>query len=972
MLATSPAPEPPPSSRTRAGDNNIPDNGPAAYFPSGPDATGQLTSRTYRHHAPSPQTHTQAQAQKFPHTRAQLALIARDHRFREIIGAGYTGFTVGNGNDSDADLDDGPAPDPRLDSVLVRQVAALLDDEKEDELKQLLKSTFEMDDEASETPVLDLMHAHKDDTSGVPFLFLTPTRRPISRPSSRASNHSFRLAPGSPRPDTPNSTASAPSSPSLLGPIRRPHTPAMSPLATGHSSTSYMNISPSSSPTLAHVSATAYFATSLPASPLSSPRLLNAKAHEFRPTPRPLSAASSIPGTSSSFAGRRAETPSPDLWAHGSGALRGASKLAIASPLIPDNTLLPPGTPPRCAHANITTADIDDEDPFDPFSQSAKGVHAHRSFHPAGAQVSPGDFESSNSNSSLSEESPSALWGNAAYPHPSTSYPDMFGEFDAGGESMYGQAPYYADQQQHAHMGPGSGNGNGNNVEDFDSGEYDPDTAAALTDGMTPFDVLSSVFGATLAPSELEEALAMNGYEFERAMQWLVDRARPTASSPGAQRIHSPGQQGFAYAGGGVHIVPRAQANIMRGGRPGAGLGGMSPTARGAGRYGNGNGNGAGRPPAQGGNRVCRYFLAGECMRADCRFSHDLDRALCRFWLRGTCAKGESCEFLHHLPNEVDVQGLTTAMSHTDINDANGGQGANSPPPDDFPTLSHENMRGARRGFTPYAGNRSFHDPGRTRFAAAAKAALGDSVFSRPTVVAPRPSPRLRLRAPALLPTLATGESVNALYMAYRSRALQLGAARNACLSRAADAWRRGDGAAAKRFSREGHDLNARMGAEAAEAAAKLVRERARSAEAAVRARDASWSTDPADRTSRGKACGGGLGVCLGVAGKETGEETAKLTQEERTEAALDVHGLHSNEATEVLEEFLLALEREHFFGLAYIIVGEEKHTGTQDAGRGASRARLATGVREWLHNWGYPWNERDGIICVDPLTHMQ
>lgn len=146
--------------------------------------------------------------------------------------------------------------------------------------------------------------------------------------------------------------------------------------------------------------------------------------------------------------------------------------------------------------------------------------------------------------------------------------------------------------------------------------------------------------------------------------------------------------------------------------------------------------------------------------------------------------------------------------------------------------------------------------------ASKAKAALGDSVFSRPMFVAPRPSPRIRLRAPQLLPTLATGEGLNALYMAYRSRALQLGAARNACLTRAADAWRRGDGAAAKRFSREGHELNARM---SAEAAAKLVRERAKGAQDAVRVRDASWSTDPADRTVHGKCCGAGLGVLLGV-----------------------------------------------------------------------------------------------------------
>lgn len=142
--------------------------------------------------------------------------------------------------------------------------------------------------------------------------------------------------------------------------------------------------------------------------------------------------------------------------------------------------------------------------------------------------------------------------------------------------------------------------------------------------------------------------------------------------------------------------------------------------------------------------------------------------------------------------------------------------------------------------------------------------------------------------------------------MSYRSRALQLGAARNACLSRAADAWRRGDGAAAKRFSREGHDLNAKMSNEMTEAAGRLVRERAKLAEQAVKSRDLNWSDDLADRSARGRACGGGLGICLGIASKDVGE--SRLSSEERTEAVLDLHGLHSNEATEVLEEFVLAV----------------------------------------------------------------
>jgi hypothetical protein len=96
------------------------------------------------------------------------------------------------------------------------------------------------------------------------------------------------------------------------------------------------------------------------------------------------------------------------------------------------------------------------------------------------------------------------------------------------------------------------------------------------------------------------------------------------------------------------------------------------------------------------------------------------------------------------------------------------------------------------------------------------------------------------------------------------------------------------------------------MSAEMAEAAGKLVRERAYLVEQAVRARDSNWSDEPGDRSSRGRVCGAGLGVCMGIASKDVGD--GMLTPEERTEGMLDLHGLHSNEATEVLEEFLLAV----------------------------------------------------------------
>ncbi|KZT27794.1 hypothetical protein NEOLEDRAFT_1088013 [Neolentinus lepideus HHB14362 ss-1] len=835
---------------------------------------------------------------RFPHTRAQLSAIARTYK-------------PADNYDSDAEGDEFS----RVSSEVAGKVVGLLDEENEDDLKVLLKATYGIDEEDQlEQHVLDLMHKHRDDIAGVPFLFLTPTRRPISRPSSRASTHSARLVP---RPDTPQS---APSSP-LAMVFRRPHTPATSPLAVGQAQ-SYMTAkseSRSSSPAVIYTPMSHAFAASMPSSPISSPRILNAKASEFKPIPRPLSAASSHP----SLQNLRDQTPSPDLWSHTPN--RPSSKLAIAAPLLPDSTLLARSiTPSSSLRSSLRPGEDDDEDdPFDPFS--AKTLP--RAFHPVIA-------------SELDSQAPWAQSPNSA---SSLSTDD-----------------------QPLHMGLEDMDRNGG--EDNESDE----AAALLTDGMTPFDVLSSVFGATLAPSELEEALVNNGYDFEHAMTWLVDRALPSQPQDSQPRVQN--------MGGRVMLVSRDEGHneVVRGGRAG---------------YGNASGPGRGQPrfngrPVTGGTRVCRYFLAGECLRADCRFSHDLERALCRFWLRGTCAKGENCEFMHHLPENVDVSGITQAMLRTGLQESPTLDYSSTPPLDDFPALGMDNFKNRRGTYQPY------NDPGRARFASAVKratpnqasaaqpqnnaslaarrAAMGNAaepIHHSTAIVAPKTSPRIKLRPPSLMPTLPTGESVSSLYMAYRSRALQLGAARNACLSRAADAWRRGDGAAAKRFSREGHELNAKMRGEMTDAASKLVKERAKLAQEAVKARDASWSDEPGDRVARGRLIGGGLGVCLGIASKSYAEGN-KLTAEERTESMLDLHGLHSNEATEVLEEFLLALEREHFYGLAYAVVGEEKHTGTQDPARGASRARLAAGVREWLHRWGYPWSERDGVICVDSLTH--
>ncbi|KAG8220862.1 hypothetical protein J3R82DRAFT_2357 [Butyriboletus roseoflavus] len=759
------------------------------------------------------------QVLRHPHTRAQLSAIIRQHR------SPVEGYA-----------DDGDDPN-RVNTTLVNKVASLLADEQEDASQRRsqvrvrrrrrygqclvpnLSPLIQSNPSQLEQHVLDLMHRHRDDVAGVPFLFLTPTRRP-SRPSSRASSHSVRHN----RPDTPSSV---PNSPFSIG-FRRPHTPVASPLVSGNAS-SYItarSVSPMNSPVLTHSQVTQahiQLTASLPASPISSPRLLSAKATEFKPIPRPLSAASSNPATLPGYG--RTDTPSPDLWSHS--PLRATSNLAIAAPLLPDQNVLSRAVTPSQLRSSTRVGDDEEEedDPFDPFAPKT----APHSFHP----ITVTDFDQW-SDSALSSQSPDDL--RAGY--YSTGY-DYDSQYDTPGE--------------------------------------DPDTSGYLTDGMTPLDVLSSVFGSTLAPSELEEALSQNGYDFEKAMAWLIDRALP--SPP--QHTHARMQP----MGGRVTLVTRdGAAPMLRGGRSGytnvVEIGCADTTS-----------------PANVYERIVDSVMISSAPCAD-----------------SGCA------------GHVDVTTVTNALSRTNLHHSVGNPtGTSNLPSDEFPALGFD---GSGLGNNKRAHGNWQHDPGRTRFAAAVKrpvpapvltdramvtrreplssANSADNLQLRTTIVAPKPSPRIKLRPPTLLPTLPTGESISDLYMSYRSRALQLGAARNACLSRAADAWRRGDGAAAKRFSREGHDLNSKMSNEMTEAAGRLVRERVKLTEQAVKSRDLNWSDDLGDRSARGRACGGGLGVCLGIASKDVGGES-RLSSEERTEAMLDLHGLHSSEATEVLEEFVLA-----------------------------------------------------------------
>lgn len=70
------------------------------------------------------------QVQRFPHTRAQLSAIIRQHR------SPLEGVDTDEGDDLN-----------RVSTTLVNRVASLLADEQEDALKGLLKSEYGVDDD---------------------------------------------------------------------------------------------------------------------------------------------------------------------------------------------------------------------------------------------------------------------------------------------------------------------------------------------------------------------------------------------------------------------------------------------------------------------------------------------------------------------------------------------------------------------------------------------------------------------------------------------------------------------------------------------------------------------------------------------------------------------------------------------------------------------------------------------------------
>ncbi|BGP71649.1 hypothetical protein NBRC10513v2_005031 [Rhodotorula toruloides] len=490
---------------------------------------------------------------------------------------------------------------------------------------------------------------------------------------------------------------------------------------------------------------------------------------------------------------------------------------------------------------------------------------------------------------------------------------------------------------------------------------------------MTPFDHLHSIFAGSDVPENvLEEALQQSGFDVDKAIEYIIDQQLGNAPPVPPGALPPPGLEpvqprGYGGTGSRPLIISRDSFDAFSGGNGGRG----SP--RWGARSGTPTGEGRGKS-----GRVCRFYLAGNCLRADCQFSHDVSKAVCKFWLRGHCLKGDGrCDFLHTIPPVMRADYEARSRLR---------QEAMLPPPEaepdagpelDFPTLGD-----APRSRRPLGGSgaRSVQlDPSRTRFAGAVKFGQKSQsplppraapLTAQDGLPAPRKSGRITLRPPALLPTLPTGSALAALYIRYRQNFLELGANRNKCLAKAAECYKRGDGAGARKWSREAQDWSRQVAIEGRDSALRIVEERKRILKEALDQGEgrAGMADDAPDRKVRGQERGGG--ICLGVVSPAVLKESRHLTEEERTEVAIDLHALHTDEAISFMGDFLLKLEAQNFQGLAFVIIGQQKHSGSSapDKGEAAGRLRLEQATTQFLSDQGWAWQNFGGILAIDCL----
>ncbi|KAL2022820.1 hypothetical protein VTK56DRAFT_4636 [Thermocarpiscus australiensis] len=152
-----------------------------------------------------------------------------------------------------------------------------------------------------------------------------------------------------------------------------------------------------------------------------------------------------------------------------------------------------------------------------------------------------------------------------------------------------------------------------------------PEFVSTQQTDMTPYDMLRCILGQTKSDEEISAALAMHGYDLGATVAAFMETQAQDNQASAAQAEEARVVIGKVMTPDGRPSTPADQ---------------------------------------QKSGVICKFYLStGQCLRADCRFSHDLSSHICKYWVAGNCLAGNTCIFSHdpaHLVNKLQIDGSST------------------------------------------------------------------------------------------------------------------------------------------------------------------------------------------------------------------------------------------------------------------------------------------------------------------------
>ncbi|KAG6063989.1 hypothetical protein E4U32_000692 [Claviceps aff. humidiphila group G2b] len=192
---------------------------------------------------------------------------------------------------------------------------------------------------------------------------------------------------------------------------------------------------------------------------------------------------------------------------------------------------------------------------------------------------------------------------------------------------------------------------------------------------MSPYDMLRSILGPTRTDEQIEAALASHGYDLSATIASIMETQSPR-DSPSANASNEPKAIliGRSISSDGRPVTPNNQSK--------AGV-------------------------------ICKFYMStGQCLRADCRFSHDLSNHLCKYWIMGNCLAGDTCVFSHdpsQFMNKMSLDENGSSQGTIQVQDLNSFPALQPGSLDQANTFGGAGASLIAAGLNPPQGPRLFH-----------------------------------------------------------------------------------------------------------------------------------------------------------------------------------------------------------------------------------------------------------------------